>query len=151
MAEYLTSTNAKVRISLGAPATLDAAGFAAKTYTQIKGITNIPDFGAVTEVVTIQPLEDGFDTKSKGFTNYGSQAFEAGFLEGDAGQLLVQQGADGANKFSTHSMEIEYSNGAKRYYICQVFGYSESVGSANSTIMINFNVEINSPIVRVAA
>jgi hypothetical protein len=151
MADYLTSTNAKVYLSLGAPATLDAAGYAAKTYTQIKGITSIPDFGAVTEVVTIQPLEDGFDTKSKGFTNYGSQAFEAGFLEGDAGQTLVQLGADGVNKFSTHSMKIEYSNGAERYYICQIFGYSETVGSANSNIMINFNVEINSPIVRVAA
>lgn len=151
MAEYLTSTNAKVYLSLGEPATLDAAGYAAKTYTQIKGVTTIPTFGSTTEVVTIQPLEDGFDNKSKGFTNYGSQAFEAGFIEGDAGQALVEQGADGVNKFSNHSMKIEYSNGAVRYYVCQIFGYNETPGAANSTIMIGFNVEINSPIVRVVA
>jgi hypothetical protein len=151
MAEYLTSTNAKVYLSLGEPATVDAAGFAAKTYTEVKGVTTIPTFGATTEVVPINPLADGFTSKSKGFTNYGSQSFEAGFIEGDAGQALVEQGADGVNKFSNHSMKIEYSNGAVRYYVCQIFGYNETVGAANSTIMLGFNVEINSPIVRVVA
>lgn len=148
---YLTSTNAKVYLSLGAPATQDAAGYGAKTYTQVKGIINIPTFGATTEVVTIQPLDEGYDIKAKGFTNYGSQAFEAGLLAGDAGQALVQQGAEGVNKFSDHSMKIEYSDGSLRYYTCQVFGYNETPGAANNNIMLGFNVEINSPIVRVAA
>lgn len=147
---YLTSTNAKVYLSLGAPATNDLAGYEAKTYTQIKGVSNIPTFGATTEVVPFTPLEDGFVNKAKGTTNYGSQPFEAGFIEGDAGQELVRQGAEGVNKFSDHSMKIVYQNGAVRYYTCLVMDYNETVGGENTVTMIGFNVEVNSPIIRKA-
>ena len=109
---YLTSTNARVFLSVGAPATQDLAGYSAKTYTEIKGVSNIPTFGATTATVPFNPLADGFTNKAKGFTDYGAQPFEAGFIEGDAGQELVRLGAEGVNKFSDHSMKIVYQNGA---------------------------------------
>lgn len=66
-----TSAGTKYAISAGLPATDDAAGYAALTYTTVKGVESIPAFGPQVAVNSFQPL-DGPQEKHKGPVNYGS-------------------------------------------------------------------------------
>lgn len=147
----LTSTGTILSISTGQPATHDAAGFAALTFTEIGKVTNIPEFGASAQVVTLEPLATGITEKHKGFINYGSQTVEAAYDEADAGQVLVSSGVTGAETNTEFSVKLEYQDGSIRYYKAKIFSYTETPNSANSMVMTSIQMEINSTIVKVAA
>lgn len=146
-----TSTGILLALSVGRPATVDAAGFAAKTYTNLGELTSVPAFGPTTAVVEHNPLATGITEKYKGFINNGSMSMEAAFDDEDAGQILVSEGVTGANKFSDYSFKLTYPSGAVRYWYAGVFSYTENPGAANSMVGTTINVEINSVIVKVAA
>ena len=105
-------------VSVAAPATQDAAGFAALTYTKVASLLSFPSFGGVAAVVSNTPLETGEECKSQGAINWGSiplnglyteeeQADFSSFLSADVSQLdafierkLIEAGkgkADGQN------------------------------------------------------
>lgn len=90
-----TSTGILLALSVGRPATVDAAGFAAKTYTNLGELTSVPAFGPTTAVVEHNPLATGITEKYKGFINNGSMSMEAAFDDEDAGQILVSEGVTG--------------------------------------------------------
>ena len=53
-----TSAGTVVSVSAGLPATFDAAGFAALTYTQVGKVDNAGNLGASIAPVTFTPIED---------------------------------------------------------------------------------------------
>ena len=144
------TTGTTISLVAGEPASEDAAGFAALTYVEIGGVTNVPDFGAVTAKVTFTPLKTGVVEKLKGETDYGSVDVDAGYLEGDAGQLLVEEAVNGVTKNDKRSFKLEYPNGAIRYWVGNVFSYTEGAG-AGAVVMSKMNIEISSVVVKVAA
>lgn len=146
-----TSTGVLVGLVAAEPATFDQAGFAALTFVNIGELTNVPEFGPDVQVVTHEPLADGITKKFKGFINYGSVALEAGLDDDDAGQALIEAGVTGGDKNTEHSFKLTYPDGAVRYWTGKLFSYTENPGSANSMVSTTVNVEINSPILKVAA
>lgn len=138
-------------VSAATPATDDQAGYEALTFTEVGELLTIPAFGADTQVITYEPLKDGITKKDKGFINYGSQALVAVMDTEDAGQIIMISAAEGANKLVEHSFKLEYPLGEVRYYQGKVFSYQEEPGSSNSMINVNMNLEINTPILRIAA
>ena len=79
----------KMSIASGKPATLDATGFAALSYTQIKGVLNIPENGDTAEDVSEPTLEDGRTEHFYGTKDGGGIDVPLKYIEGDAGQALV--------------------------------------------------------------
>lgn len=148
-----TSTGVSIACVQGRPATLDKAGYEALTYTNIGEVTNIPDFGATIQVVESNPLATGITEKFVGFANNGSVALEADYDDEDAGQSLATDAVDtGHASFGQEfSFELTYSSGAKRYWVGRFFSATEVPGSANSMVTTTMNVEINTPILKVAA
>src|SRR5690606_15990965 len=145
----MTSAGTKLAISAAAPATQDAAGYAALTFTEVGEVEQIGAFGSSTEVVTFQPLR-GPQQQHKGGTNYGSLSPSIAHSDEDAGQTLLRTASeDETNKL--YSFEITYQTGAKRYFQGRVFGYPENVGAANSMLMANPNVGISTKVIKVAA
>ena len=147
----LTSTGTLFSISIGEPASQDVTGYGDLTYTAVGKVTNIPEFGANAQVVTLDPLETGITEKYKGFINFGSMSIEAAYDEADAGQILAETGVVGANKNAQFAMKLEYQDGSIRYWQGGIFSYTENPGSANSMVSTTFQVEINTAIIKVAA
>ena len=149
----MTSTGITIAAVLGAPATFDAAGFEALTFENIGQVTNVPTFGPTIQVVESNPLATGITEKFVGFVNYGSVALEADYDDEDTGQALATSAVDtnDASFGENFSFELTYSTGAKRYWVGKFFSATENPGSANSMVSTSMNVEINTPVLKVAA
>lgn len=144
-----TAAGSTLAISAAAPATEDAAGYAALAFTEIGNIEKIGGLGATFAKVEFQPLK-GPKQKHKGSVDYGSlQPSLAHDLE-DAGQTLLRTASDDATS-ALYSFRVEYPTGEKRYFQGRVFGYPENVDGADSVIMAAPTIEICTKIVKVAA
>lgn len=143
-----TAAGTGLAISAVLPATNDAAGYAALTFTEVGGPEQLGAFGASNEVITFQPLK-GPAEKHKGGTNYGAIQPSIAHDDEDAGQTLLRTAAD--NQTDLYAFQVTYPSGAKRYFQGRVFGYPENVGAANSIIMANPSIEISTKVVKVAA
>lgn len=149
MSGSTTAAGTSLAISAAVPATEDAAGYAALTYTEIGQIEQIGAFGASFGVVEFQPLK-GPVQKHKGPPNYGSLQPSLAHDDEDAGQTLLRTAADDETS-TLYSFEVTFPTGAKRYFQGRVFGYPENVGGASTVLMANPTVEVNTKVVKVAA
>lgn len=143
----ITAAGTALAISAGLPATEDQAGYAALTFTEITQVEQLGPIGASYAKVEFQPLK-GPKQKHKGSVDYGSLQPNMAHDDGDAGQTLFRTAAGSNNLYS---FKVTYPDGAVRYFQGRVFGYPENVGNADSIIMGNPTIEINSVIVKVAA
>jgi hypothetical protein len=144
-----TAAGSTLAISAGNPATDDAAGYAALTFTEIGGIDKIGALGATFAKVEFQPLK-GPKQKHKGSPDYGSLTPSMAYDGADAGQNLLRTASDDATS-KLYSFLVTYPTGEKRYCQGRVFGYPETVDGADSVITAAPTVEICTKIVKVAA
>jgi hypothetical protein len=144
-----TAAGSALAITVSAPATKDAAGYAALTFTEIGGIDKIGAIGAVFAKVEFQPLK-GPKEKHKGSRDNGSLNPTLALNEADAGQALMQTASDDATSKMYYFMAT-YANGAKRYFGGRVFGMPETTDGADTILTAAPTIEISTDIVRVAA
>lgn len=144
-----TAAGSTLAMSVAHPATEDAAGYVALTYTTIGGVEKIGGFGAVFAKVEFQPLS-GPKEKHKGSADYGSLAPSMAFDDADAGQTMLRTASDDATS-TLYSFKITFPSGAIRYSQGRVFGFPENVDGADSVIMANPTIEFSKKVVRVAA
>ena len=147
----LTSTGTILSVVAGDPATFTAADYADLTFVVVGEVIDLPEYGPNVQVVESNPLATGITEKFKGFINFGSQSMGLEFDSEDAGQLVLADGVEGSTKNQQHSVKIEYQDGSIDYYSARIFSYTKAPGSANSMVGSTVQVEINTPIVRVAA
>lgn len=144
-----TSTGVLFAIVAASPATLDAAGFGALTYENVGEVTDIAEIGSDTAVVTHQPLATGVVEKFKGFINFGSSSVSFAKDAADAGQAVLQSGADGANKNAQHSVRVTLQDGTFLYFTVKVFSFKITPGSADAIVGSTSSIELESLIVEV--
>lgn len=144
-----TAAGSTIAISAAAPATLDATGYAALTFTEIGGVEKLGPLGPTTNKVEFQPLK-GPKEKHKGSTDYGSLNPSLAHDKADAGQTLLRTAADPDNN-ALYSFLVTYPTGDKRYFRGRVFSYPENVDGADSIITAAPTVEITTKIVKVDA
>ena len=144
-----TAAGTTIAISAATPATQDAAGYAALTFTEISGVEQIGTIGATTNKVEFQPLK-GPKEKHKGSTDYGSLQPAIAHDESDAGQILLRTSAE-PNNNDLYSFAVTLPNGDKRYFRGRTFGYPENIGNADSVVMANPTIEISTKVITVAA
>lgn len=144
-----TSTGVLFAIVAASPATIDAAGFGALVYVNVGEVVDVPEIGADVALVTHMPLATGIVEKFKGFKNFGS--FALGFADDitDAGQLVLESGAIGANENVQHSARITLQDGTFIYFTNKVFSFKVAPGSADSIVSATSTIEIESKLVRV--
>lgn len=145
----LTAAGSKLAISVAAPATQDAAGYAALAFVEIGEIEKIGAIGATVNKVEFQPL-NGPKQKHKGAPDYGSLQPSMAVDDEDAGQAILRTAAEPDYKAKC-SWRVTLPDGAIRYFQGRVFGYPETVDGADSIIMANPTVEIDTKVVKVPA
>lgn len=144
-----TAAGTALAISAGTPATDNAAGYAALTYTEINNVESIGAFGSSFDVVTFQPLK-GPVQKHKGPVNYGSLNPTFAVDASDAGQTLLRTAGDDTTS-KLYAFQITLPNGEKRQFGARVFGNPETVDGAASIVTASPVIEISTPIYKVAA
>lgn len=148
MSGPMTAAGSKLAISAGLPATPNEAGFAALTLTNIALIDKIGPMGATYAQTTFQPL-DGAEITLKGGAKYGVLNPSYAVDSEDAGQALMRTASD--NQIADYSFRLTRPDGSIRYFIGKVFGVPEDIGTAETVIMANPIVAINSKPVEVEA
>ncbi|WP_242115524.1 hypothetical protein [Sphingomonas lacusdianchii] len=144
-----TGAGSAIAISAAAPATMDAAGYAALTYTEGGQCEKIGTIGSTFTKTEFQPLKGPKD-KLKGSADYGALQPSFALDEEDVGQMLFRSAADDeTNKL--FSIRVTMQSGALRYFRSRVFGWPETVDGADPIVMATPTVEVCSKVVRVAA
>lgn len=144
-----TGAGSTIAISVAAPATQDAAGYAALTYTEAGGCEKIGTLGSTFTKTDFQPLKGPKD-KLKGSADYGALQPSFALDEADVGQMLFRTAADDETN-ALFSVRVTLQSGAKRYFRSRVFGWPETVDGADPIVMATPTVEVCSKVVRVAA
>lgn len=130
-------------ISLGAPSTYDAAGFAAKSWTTVTDVETIPDFGGTAQVPEFTPLASGIVDKAKGSINYGSFTAPLRRRIEDAGQDLLQTGFDGANRDDVFSVRLSHPSGGTLYFTAFITSFTYNIADANAWTRNSVTFAIN--------
>lgn len=149
MADVITYGGAKFSISAAAPATYNAAGFAALTYTQIGELMSFGDRGQTFEDVNYNTLGDRATKHLKGTTDQPETEVEMAIDRDDAGQVLFKAAK---NSDDEYSFKVEYSNGEIDYFQALVYSFVTVGGDANTIRTATASLRINyQDVIEVAA
>jgi hypothetical protein len=122
MADMYTSIGAKLSLSASAPATFDASGYAALTYSKIGLIGKIGDLSGKWDEDKFNILETGGTVKAKTFRDAGSTELEIGYKPADTGQALLKTAYEDA--LNDYSFKLEMPDGEVRYFQAKVMEYT---------------------------
>lgn len=145
------NTGVQFAVSAALPATYDAAGYAALTYTDVGEVLSIGEFGGSADEVQSQPLATGVTEFFRGFIQYGNPSLGLERDSTDAGQAILKDHFDGAQKGAAFSAKVTLPDGEVVYLDVRAFSYNVNVGSANSMIGSTANLRVNRVPIYVAA
>jgi hypothetical protein len=141
MASVQSYTDATYAISDDLPATYDAAGYAATTvvFTVIDKVQSFPGYGAARPTQEFRPINGPVEV-SKGAPSYGGGEMVMGYVEDDAGQVLLKAAEGSA---AHYSMKVTYPDGEIHYLdvINTSFNYSPASEGAFRTATANIMVQ----------
>ncbi len=144
-----TAAGSALAISAVSPATQDATGYNALTFTEINQVEKLGSFGASFAKVEFQPLKGG-KQKYKGSVDYGALQPSIAIDNLDAGQNILQVASDDETQ-KLYSFRVTYPDGAKRYFQGRSFGSPENADGADSMLMATPTIEICTKVIKVAA
>lgn len=127
-----------IYIAHGAPATYDAAGFAAMTWNQVGRVTNFSGFDQQAEIITSQYLEDNFETKRKGIIKFGASTIEVDVKDGDSGQTMARSALTDK---SLYGLKIAFPNGRIQYLQVLITQYTEKAMQPNGMVSASIGVQ----------
>jgi hypothetical protein len=150
MSDIVSSVGTVVSVSTTAPATYDAAGFGALTFSPCGELAELPSFGAEAALATHTPLATGIVAKRRGSLNYGSVALTMAVSDADTGQTVLQDAAEAAaGADALVSVKVVLVNGEIQYFTSQVMSYKVNVGNADAITMAEVTLEIDNSIIKV--
>ena len=150
MSDIVSSVGTIVSVSTTSPATYDAAGFGALTFSACGELAELPSFGAEAALATHTPLATGIVAKRRGSLNYGSVALTMAVSDADTGQTVLQDAAEAAaGTDAAISVKVVLVNGEIQYFTAQVMSYKINVGNADAITMAEVTLEIDNSIIKV--
>ena len=136
-----SSAGSSIKISAGNPATFDAAGFGALSFTSIGEVTNIGDFGRVYQLIKHNPLATRDTKKLKGSYDPGSAELQLALDNADAGQVLAKAASVSD---SAYSFVVTSQDGHKWYFQALVIEFQVGIGAVNDITKAKIKIEITS-------
>ncbi|MFZ9960089.1 MAG: hypothetical protein ACO3GP_06825 [Candidatus Limnocylindrus sp.] len=134
-----TSAGSTLKVSAGTPATFNAAGYEALTFTAVGEIVNIGEFGREYNLVTHNPVATRGTTKLKGSFNEGAITLQLGLDTDDAGQILLKTAS---TSDANYAFEVETQNGDVYYFQAQVMSFKVSIGGVDDVTSATVMLEI---------
>lgn len=134
-----SSAGASIKISAGAPATYDATGYNALTFTTVGEVVDLGEFGREYNLITHNPIATRGTQKLKGSFNEGAVTLQLGLDTDDAGQILLKTAANSDNNYS---FLVTTQNGDKYYFQAKVMSFKVGVGSVDSVTSATVSLEL---------
>lgn len=134
-----TSAGSTLQITASAPATFNAAGYAALVFSAIGEITDFGEFGREYNLVTHNPVGSRGTVKLKGSFNEGQMNLQLGLDNDDAGQILAQTAVDDD---ANYSFKLTLQNGDIYYFQAQVMSFKVVVGNVDAVTSANIMLEL---------
>ena len=103
-----------IYIASAAPATNDAAGFEALTWTKVSGVQTLPQLGASHANIDVPDLQTGFTQGIKGAATGNDSTATFRDVDGDAGQTSIRGLADAGGDLGTGSIKIVKGSGTNQ-------------------------------------
>jgi len=140
-----TAAGAKLYIGTTASATVQSE-FEADSYTEIKEISNIGEFGAAANILTFPVLGDNYVLKAKGTRNAGDPPIVVGRNPTDAGQIAIRA-AEATNNYYNFKLDLADSQSPTMtntvvYFRALVSGKTTSVGGVEDFITDTYTLAI---------
>lgn len=135
-----TAAGAKLGISAALPATYDATGFAALTFTNIGEVTNLGTFGRKYNVVSYNPLASRSTQKRKGSFNSGTLSPQLSIDDADAGQIIMRSALASDAEFS---FQMTKQDGKKVWCKGIVTSFEENLATVDTIYNATATIEIN--------
>jgi hypothetical protein len=143
-----TSAGTTIGISSTLPATYDASGYGALSYSAVGEVTDLGEFGREYALVTHNPLGARRTVKRKGSYNDGQVAMTVARVPSDTGQADIITALDSDDPVA---FEIVLQDGTTLYFAGVVMSYTTNVGSVDQITSASVMIEITTDIVEVAA
>ncbi len=129
----------KIFLAAAAPATYNAAGYAALTWIEIGEVTDIGENGPESSQIDHAPLSSGVKIKRKGIRDYGNIPLQMALVPGDEGQqemILAEASQDAWSiKMVYQDETIDYTRALVMSFKKNI-GNSESITAASSTLCV---------------
>ena len=139
-----TSAGTSIALSASAPATYDAVGFAALTFTALGEVTNIGEFGRVYNLVTHNPLATRRTEKYKGSFDDGSLSLDLAVDCTDAGQILAKAALASDDSYS---FQVTYQDGTIDYFSAKTMSFTTNPASVDSILAGSIAIEVDNDII----
>lgn len=134
-----TSAGSTFKVSASTPATFDAAGYNALTFTTVGEVVDLGEFGREYNGVKHNPLGNRGTVKLKGSFDEGRIDLQLGLDTDDAGQILMKAAALSDNNYS---FLVTDQKGDKYYFQAQVMSWKVGIGSVDQVTSATAGLEI---------
>ena len=147
--QAIASVGTVLSVSNSIPATINAAGFTALSYTVVSEAAEVPEFGAEQALVTFTPLQTGVVEKRGGSVDYGEVTIPlADSL--DAGSAILEAKTNLAVTADKRvSVRVVTPNGVSRYFLASVRSFRANIGGSDAIVMASTILAITSPVFKV--
>ena len=136
------SVGTVISASAAQPATEDATGYGALSWTVVGEVTDIGESGGTASITTFTPVASGVVNKRKGSIDYGTMSLAIAKDAADTGQILLKAGFDGAQRNTVHSFLIaEPDSGDEAYFMGSISSFTTVRGDSNAVMAHNCNIE----------
>ncbi len=134
-----TSAGTTFGVSASAPATFNAAGYDALTFTPVGEVTDVGEFGYEFALVIHNPIATRGTVKRKGSRNAGTIALQLGLDTDDAGQILLKAAA---NSDSDYYFKVADQKGDIYYFAGQVMSFKTVFGGVDQITSASVSIEL---------
>jgi hypothetical protein len=137
------SAGTKVYASEAAPLTIDAAGFTALTWTEVKGFDQVGEIGESDEVGNFDSLTEG-RIKYRSISDPGQMDAAPADLPADPGQIILKAAKDAAKGGvgEVISFKVEDEAGYGTYARVMVSKWTRQYGGATDVQLRNVTMPI---------
>lgn len=133
-----TSVGTTFSLAAGAPATPDAAGYAAVVWKEVGEVDSISEIKVTDAINSRVPLKTGVTTKTKGATTYEPFTLQGAWAAGDVGQAELKAAREAK---AAYSYMIAYADGSKEYGRALITSRSKTPNDASSFTGFSATVE----------
>jgi hypothetical protein len=134
-------------ISAGLPATYNAAGFQALSYTEIGEVTDGGSFGKTWQTTNHNPIASGQTYKFKTQYDNGDLTLQMARIPADAGQTIL---IAANNSTASYSIKVTVQDGTDMYFTGKITSYTTEIGAGTAILGCSVAVAIDSDIVETA-
>lgn len=143
-----SSSGTTLNVTASAPATYDAAGYAALTWTagDIGEVVNIGDLVESWGVISHNTVNTRKTRKLKGNQDLGTLNLSLAYAPGDEGQAIMRAAYDSDNAYS---FRMTLPDGTKIYFSGIVTSHGISVGGGEQITGAPYTVELTKELIEV--